>query len=251
MPTAVAIRQRRGLDSDDQRLCLPGHFPIHDYTFRNLERRATSSTMNNMDAEHTSNQKVQWPESYQPQDVIAPDLSVVEPISVRLKRFIEAVKSFAIDQAEIFIYKLQTSMVTRMVTFAIVMLPLGIAIRVHLENRPANLQIVCYHPFHAAEIMVWADDKPVIDDVITGAATYESHHWRPYWQRESTAYYSVPIKLTHQPHTIRVRVASTEDPYDRTQLASVDLEAASANTLQVACGKGRMAFAVYQQSDRK
>lgn len=205
-----------------------------------------------MAEEHTSNQQVQWPEAYQAQDTyIAPDLSVVEPISVRLKRFADAVAGFSKEQAEIFIYKLQTSMITRMVTFALIMLPLGIAVRTHLENRPATLQVICYHPFHAAEIMVWADDKPVIDDVITGAATYESHHWRPYWQREATAYYSVPIKLTHQQHTIRVRVASTEDPYDRTQLATVDLDAATANTLQVGCGKGRMAFAIYQQTDRK
>src|SRR5437764_5989384 len=205
-----------------------------------------------MDAEHRSDQNFGWPENFQPTDHhLAPDLAVVEPFSIRFKRFIDAVVANSVEAAQIFIYKLQTSITWRMCTFALVMLPLGIAIRVHLENRPATLRVVCYHPFHAAEIMVWADDKPVIDDVITGAATYESHHWRPYWQRESTAYSSIPLKLEHQPHTIRVRVASTEDPYDRTQLTNVELGPATANTLQVSCGKGKMVFAVYEQTDRK
>lgn len=199
-----------------------------------------------MDADHSSNQNYQWPGG-QPasQDYIAPDLAIVEPFSARFKRFIDAVVAAVVENAEIYIYKLRTSTTTRMVTFALLMLPVGMAIRVHLENRPSTLKIICYHPFHAAEIMVWSDGKPLIDDVITGAATYERHHWRPYWQRESTTYYSLPVTLTHEPHTIRVRVASTEDPYDHSQIANVDFPAASANTLQVSCGKGTMVFAVY------
>ncbi|HZU23128.1 MAG TPA: hypothetical protein VE998_09880 [Terriglobales bacterium] len=205
-----------------------------------------------MDADHSPDQNFQWPESYQPPDsYVAPDLAIVEPFSVRFKRAVENISADLVDAAHTFVENLQTSMAWRMCTFAVIMLPLGLGIRSHLENRPAKLQVICYHPFHAAEITVWADDKQVIDDVITGAATYESHHWRPYWQREATAYYSAPMKLTHQPHTIRVRVASTEDPYDRTQLTSVDLAPASENTLQVSCGKGRMAFAVYEHPDPK
>jgi hypothetical protein len=128
-----------------------------------------------------------------------------------------------------------------------VLLIAGTALRIHLQNRPATLQVVCFHPFHAAEIMVWEDGNRVIDDVITGGAPFDAHHWRPYWEREAASYYSVPLTLTRKPHDIRVRVASTEDPYDFTQITTVDLAPASKNTLQVACGKRRMVLAVYDQ----
>jgi len=201
-----------------------------------------------MDAGNSPNQPVQWPGDFRPSDdYIAPDLKVVEPFGVRFKRFFDRAVAGSKSAIDDYLYGLQHVPTCRIGTIALIAIILGIALRVHLQNRPATLQVVCSHQFHAAELIVWADDQKVIDEVVTGAAIFDSHHWRPYWQREAVAYTAPPFTLTHQPHTIRVRVASTEDPYDRMQLTTVDLPSASDNTLQVACGKGRLVLSVFGQ----
>lgn len=189
-------------------------------------------------------QRVQWPESFAPRDdYLAPDLKVVEPAKVRVRRQLAAVAANLLDAAHWYGARLCDSTAWRAITLAVLLLPGALAVRSHLQHRPATLQIICYHQFRAAEMTVWADDQPVIDDVLT--ASGDTRDQRPYWQREASTYYAQPITLDRRPHTVRVRVASTEDPFDHAEFTTVDLRPASSNVLQVSIGKGRMAFAVY------
>lgn len=197
-------------------------------------------------------QPMQWPESFRPpDDYIAPDLKVQEPFWVRAKRQAKLWQRRIVEFSSDWKWGLHHRAACRLVTLFLVLLPAGIALRMHLQHRPAQVQIVCYHPFRAAQITVWDDDDGVqqpqvlLDDVFTAAtAIYDQGHWRPYWQREPSTYLAKPLTLTRRPHRLRIRIASTEDPYDVTQTLTVDLPPASKNTLQVSCGKRMMAFAV-------
>lgn len=166
---------------------------------------------------------------------------------MRLQRFISRTATDLDEARRGYLENIQRSAAWRLCSLAVILFLCALAVRSHLQHRPATLQIICNHQFRAAEIMVWADGKQMIDDVFTGNAQSEMRRdSKPYWVRQASQYSAQPLTLERKPHTIRVRVASTEDPYDHTQETTVDLPPASVNTLQVSCGRGRMAFALYQ-----
>jgi hypothetical protein len=117
---------------------------------------------------------------------------------------------------------------------------------------PAYLRIAVSHSFHAAQIIVWLDDKEVINDVMTANASEEldrGRHSALLRRAEST--WSASLPVSRGPHQVRLRVASTEEPFDRNRTLPLQIKPGDTTALQIVCNRGHMiAFAAAPEKPR-
>jgi hypothetical protein len=115
---------------------------------------------------------------------------------------------------------------------------------------PSYVRIICAHPFRAAQIIVWIDEKEVANDVMMSSTVADEAQPRRHSSllRRADSTWLATLPLARGPHNVRVRVASTEEPFDRTRSVEAELAPGRTTPVEIACNRGTMlAFAAPPQ----
>jgi len=138
------------------------------------------------------------------------------------------------------------AMATTLGIVAIVLLAQAVEV---VAPPPSYLRITVAYPFRAAQIIVWVnqkqapekEQKEMINDVMLGS---ERRTAGPLRRAEGS--YSQTLRMPAGPHTVRVRVASTEEPFDQTRVVNLQFTPGATTPLEIACNRGRMIAAVLE-----
>ena len=139
---------------------------------------------------------------------------------------------------------------TRIVLSIAAVLALAMGVRGAIQAiwpAPSYVRVVCAHPFRVAQIIAWIDDKEAANDVMiaNSAPTEMSEPYRrAVILRRAESMWTQTLPIARGPHSLRVRVASTEEPFDRTRTLDLEITPGQTTTIEIACNRGHMvAFA--------
>jgi hypothetical protein len=108
---------------------------------------------------------------------------------------------------------------------------------------PSFLRVSCAYSFQAAQIIVSLDDKEVMNEVVVGPD--EPGHPRNFAIfRRASGNYTQTIRVPAGPHRVSLRVASTEEPFDRSQSFDTSFSPGETTPLEAACNRNHMVAAV-------